>query len=412
MLKVSVIVPVYNVENYLIECLDSILQQSVDDMEIICVEDCSTDNSLQVLQQMSGKDERIKIICHSENKGLSAARNSGIAYARGKYILFVDSDDVLKENAICTLYETAEKYNTDVLYYDYMKFYGDMLQEKDDAKQDETINHLVNKMYSGKEFFCASISAKKSFVEVWRQFLRRDFLLNRNITFLDGILHEDNLFSFYVSMSAQRVYYIDDILYCYRQRQDSIMARKDEKRAQSMFVVLINIFTYWKTHTFTEKESICIRKYFQTMYDTYQVYLSYGKKNNVIGVGDIADKTLYELLYFHEEKQWIDTKRISLDMVRSYKRVIVFGAGHAARQVISYLEDHDISVDAVVVTDKKRNPEEFCGVRVYGIQESKNLIPEAVVIVGVTAKYADEAVSELMSAGMKNIITLPDSQDK
>ena len=300
MLKVSVIVPVYNVENYLIECLDSILQQNFDDMEIICVEDCSTDNSLQVLQQMSSKDERIKIIYHSENKGLSAARNSGIACARGKYILFVDSDDVVKENAICTLYETAEKYNTDVLYFDYMKFYGDTLQEKDDVKQDETLNHLVNKMYSGKEFFCASISAKKPFVEVWRQFLRRDFLLNRNITFLDGILHEDNLFSFYVSMSAQRVYYIDDILYCYRQRQDSIMAKKDEKRAQSMFVVLVNIFTYWKTHTFTEKESICIRKYFQTMYDTYQVYLSYGKKNNVIGVGDIADKTLYELLYFHE----------------------------------------------------------------------------------------------------------------
>ena len=107
MTKVSVIVPVYNVEDYLCECLDSLITQTLSDIEIICINDGSTDNSLEILTNYSKRDSRIKIITQ-ENKGLSSARNRGFEFINGKYTYFIDSDDILKSDALEKLYNLAE----------------------------------------------------------------------------------------------------------------------------------------------------------------------------------------------------------------------------------------------------------------------------------------------------------------
>ena len=117
----SIIVPIYNVEQYLELCLDSIVAQAFNSKEIICVEDCSTDDSLSVLLKYE-KNEKIKIIRHEKNKGLSGARNTGIKHAQGKYILFVDSDDVLANNALEILYNAINEQEMDVVYFDFRKF--------------------------------------------------------------------------------------------------------------------------------------------------------------------------------------------------------------------------------------------------------------------------------------------------
>ena len=105
MAKISVVVPVYNVEKYLKECIDSIINQTLEDIEIICVNDGSTDSSLEILNNFAEQDNRIKVITQS-NQGLSAARNTGIKYANGEYISFIDSDDYIDTS----LYETLVKY--------------------------------------------------------------------------------------------------------------------------------------------------------------------------------------------------------------------------------------------------------------------------------------------------------------
>ena len=115
MIKVSIIVPVYNVELYLRECLDSIINQTLKDIEIICVDDCSTDNSYIILDEYSKKDSRIKLLKHNVNKGLGPARNTGINVAQGEYIGFIDSDDYISLDYFENLYNTAKKYNSDIV---------------------------------------------------------------------------------------------------------------------------------------------------------------------------------------------------------------------------------------------------------------------------------------------------------
>ena len=108
--EISIIVPVYNVEKYLKRCIDSILNQSFTDFELILVDDGSTDNSGEIIDEYAIKDERIKVI-HKENGGLSSARNVGIEYSKGNYIAFVDSDDYINKNMYKILYKNAIKYN-------------------------------------------------------------------------------------------------------------------------------------------------------------------------------------------------------------------------------------------------------------------------------------------------------------
>ena len=117
MCKVSIIVPVYNVEKYLRECLDSIAMQTIDDFEVICINDGSEDNSDRILTEYEKKYKNIKILVHEENKGLSAARNTGIRNAAGEYLLFVDADDYILPETCETLYEQARKTESEVLFY-------------------------------------------------------------------------------------------------------------------------------------------------------------------------------------------------------------------------------------------------------------------------------------------------------
>ena len=129
--KISVIIPVYNVEKYLRECLDSVADQSLKDIEIICVNDGSTDSSRDILLEFKEKDSRF-IVLDKQNGGLSSARNAGFAAAKGTYILFLDSDDILKGvSALEKLYERAEKDRLDDLFYD-----ADVFFENESIKLD------------------------------------------------------------------------------------------------------------------------------------------------------------------------------------------------------------------------------------------------------------------------------------
>jgi glycosyltransferase involved in cell wall biosynthesis len=115
--EVSVVVPVYNVEQYLASCLDSALYQPGVDLEVVCVDDCGTDRSRQILEEYQARDPRIRIISHSENRGLSAARNTGIENAKGDYVLFLDSDDLLNPGKLQLQVEVIRRDQADMVYF-------------------------------------------------------------------------------------------------------------------------------------------------------------------------------------------------------------------------------------------------------------------------------------------------------
>lgn len=225
MSEVSIILPVYNVESYLAMCLDSLTSQSFEDIEIICVNDGSTDKSLDILEHYSKFDSRITII-NKENGGLSSARNVGMKSASGKYILFVDSDDWISTNAVEHLYKNAQTNNSDLVVFDF-------------CCDDFRTNHKVVMTivdYRGKyENNPFNIDTMDTFsykyipVSAWSKFYRTD-LIKGKVEFYEDMVFEDVPFWAYIYSHAQRITYLAEPLYYYRKnRVGSIMVNNGRK---------------------------------------------------------------------------------------------------------------------------------------------------------------------------------------
>lgn len=241
--KISIIIPVYNVEEYLRECLDSVVNQSFKDIEIICINDGSTDNSYKILEEYSKTYDNFKIINQS-NKGLSTARNEGLKIAMGEYVYFIDADDVLKENALDIIWNNCKQKHPDVLFFSFENFSDSQslknrFEDKFKGKKRNSI--CLNKM-SGKDllnFFCKN---NEYYVNVWIQVLRREFLLKNKITFYDGIIYEDNLYTLKVLLEARSAYCTNDILYAKRIRENSIVTKKqDSESVRGLLVTICEI---------------------------------------------------------------------------------------------------------------------------------------------------------------------------
>lgn len=240
--KISVIIPVYNVEQYLVECLDSILNQTFKDIEIICVNDGSTDTSLNILKDYIEKDNRI-IIISQQNHGLSASRNIALKHARGKYVYMIDSDDYLRLDALEKLYNTCETKNLDLLFFDNVRFY-----DMGDGKTEEA-EQLVRKEYSGVYdgvTFIKTLKDDKAYLtSACLVFLRNDLLTDNNISFYEGIIHEDELFCFHILMNASRVSHTSDKFYYRRLRPGSIMTSTvSHKNVIGYFITMEEIMRY------------------------------------------------------------------------------------------------------------------------------------------------------------------------
>lgn len=257
--KVSVIVPVYNVENYLAKCMESIIQQTLQEIEIICVNDESPDNSLQLLMSYAANDDRIAII-DQKNKGLSGARNTGFNYAQGKYIYFIDSDDYLALNALEVLYNTCEEKNLEAVYFDYTRIY-------DDGSAPSVLErHGYSEVYDGVSFLKKLRDNHDFTPTAWSQMVLRDFLVQNGIEFYQGIIHEDNLFTFYVLMNATRVSHVDRKLYYHRLRANSIMTvPQSSKNVVGYFISMQEMMIFGLQKEWNNKKMSEIWRYFESM---------------------------------------------------------------------------------------------------------------------------------------------------
>lgn len=223
-IKVSVIISIYNTERYLSACLDSICQQTLKEIEIICINDGSTDHSGEILKKYAAKDERI-LICEQDNAGLSAARNQGLFLSRGEYVYFMDSDDILDIEALSELYCRSKEENLDVLFFNGRTFFdNETIKEEHPEFEDYYIReNRFPKCTVGQEMFRQMRKYKEYRTSVCIQFFRRQYLLDHKLTFIPGILHEDNAFSFQAILLAERVGYTEKKYFNRRVRENSIM---------------------------------------------------------------------------------------------------------------------------------------------------------------------------------------------
>ncbi|MBE6496077.1 MAG: glycosyltransferase family 2 protein [Methanobrevibacter thaueri] len=217
MVKVSVIVPVYNAERYLSECIESIASQSLDDIEIICVDDGSTDSSPDILRQYADKDSRIKILSQ-KNSGAGASRNLGLEHVTGEYVYFADSDDYLDLNALEELYGVACEKSTDFVMLKVKNFYEKTGEVIDDDYY--SMPHL--KECVGSNVFSYSDVSKMALelcVCPPGCFFKKEFV--NDIRFPEGLLFEDNVFFTNALFKADRICFHDQFLYNRRRWSDS-----------------------------------------------------------------------------------------------------------------------------------------------------------------------------------------------
>lgn len=250
--KVSIIVPVYNVENYLSECLDSIISQSFDDIEIICINDGSTDDSLSVLENYASKDKRIKIISQ-ENRGIGHARNRGLNISSGDYVLFVDSDDCIFSDTVESLYENAVNNDSDLVLFKYA-----LSMDADRNSYSYGFECRPN-FPKGTDFNSLSFDYKSirnhvlnSFTNVWIAFYKRDFLNGYDdFYFQENLAYEDVLYHLKSFLRAERISYIPRVFYFYRENPNSIMHQP--KHSFDIFTVIDSVKDFLLENDFYEE---------------------------------------------------------------------------------------------------------------------------------------------------------------
>lgn len=236
--KVSIIIPVYNVEKYLGECLESVINQTLKDIEIICVNDASTDDSLQILNHFGKIDARIKIVNQSTNQGLSITRNVGTELAIGEYLYFLDSDDVLATHAMQELYKIANACDTDIILLNTSPFYENTEIEKRWKNYGLYYDRpsKYSGIYAGKDLLVQLLADGNYKPAVWLYIFKRTFYQREGLSFIERILYEDLPLTFEGMLLAKRVVYCSDKLHLRRFRKDSIVTgRKTFEHAYGLF---------------------------------------------------------------------------------------------------------------------------------------------------------------------------------
>ena len=266
--KVSVIVPFYNVEGYIEKCLETLVNQTLEDIEIILVNDGSKDRSIEIANKFLEAYPDKLVYLEKENGGLSDARNYAIPYAKGEYIAFLDSDDYVEKDMYQKMYELAKKENSDMVECDFYWEYPDKLKKD------------VGVIYNGKKEMLEKVR-----VVAWNKLIRREILEKTEVKFPKGYRYEDVEFTYKLVPFIEKVSFLKKPCVHYIQREGSISNSQNE-RTKEIFDVLDHIIDYYKE---------------KGIYETYQeeieyIYVRYAFCSSLLRIVKIEDIALQEKL--------------------------------------------------------------------------------------------------------------------
>ncbi|MBR3654604.1 MAG: glycosyltransferase family 2 protein [Elusimicrobia bacterium] len=303
--KVSVIIPIYNVEPYLRQCLDSVCNQTFKDIEIICINDCSTDNSLKILEEYQKKDNRIVLVDLTENKGVGIARDIGIKSAKSKYVTFIDPDDWIKTNYVEVLYNTIKRNDTDFVGADFYLYKDGTIVDKA-----TNINLVFDKILTKENIRRKYLQQLNnlSICLVWAKIYKKDFLISNNISFEIRKL-EDNFFMWQVLIKAKSFMLIKDKLLYHR------FARPGS--SEISYTVDNRLYLFKKLYSLSQQDYY--RNYLKDFYTYISISISYYIENTNIAE---AKYSFYEFKkLFYNENFKLTYKYIN---IRNKIRLFVF----------------------------------------------------------------------------------------
>jgi glycosyltransferase involved in cell wall biosynthesis len=329
--KFSLIIPIYNVEKYLAECLDSCIKQTFTDIEIICINDFSPDKCQLILDKYAKLDSRIKIVNHADNKGLGAARNTGIINASGDYCWFIDSDDYIILNACEILNDVLQVNKFDIIRFNRIDYSYDNLNEKKEILPQNLYswapaNGVFNKVISKKEHYRLKMPETSTCMYITTT------KLLKTLKFREGVINEDDDYTPILFSKANSIYYVNYSLYCVRRRIGSITRNIhndgkliigtlqaadnlynyiiSEKLKKCHFCIRVMIFLYSKAkkeyYKFSELHTNELNKKLKRMKTFYFFSFIYIKLHDII-LFFIVNNLLFNII--NKTKQIINRKK-------------------------------------------------------------------------------------------------------
>lgn len=301
-IKVSIIIPAYNIEKYIEESILSSINQTLKEIEIIIINDGSTDKTLEIIKKYKKIDNRIKLI-DQKNQGVSIARNNGLEVARGKYIYFLDGDAWIENEALNECYNIAENLEIDIIHFNSLK-----IEEKTKIKNFSYVkgtNLDENKIYIGEEFVEECFNKNIFRGEVWFNFIKRELIENLKLKFYPGISYEDILFTMKLQNSNYKIKYLNKIFHNYRIREKSITQSKFSfDKYESKFLIFNELKKELKNSERIKKKNY--RKLIEVIVESI---ISLGLTNNY------TSTSIYKTI--KKEREFINKKTI-LKMKLSY----------------------------------------------------------------------------------------------
>ena len=397
--KVSVIVPVYNTEKYLRKCLDSIVGQTLENIEILCIDDCSTDSSLNILQEYAQKDSRVKVFRNSKNKGLSATRNVGIDNACGEYIQFVDSDDWIEPDMEEVLYQTATGNRLDLLKC--------LSSRQVEASFDESVANRV--FLSGEELLEKLLSQRYCGVSACLLFLERRFMEKCHLRFDPKLrFAEDTLFSFQAIMIAQRCMCVNERKYQYIRRQNSLSTGSlSDAKIYSLLYLLKKLMDFSLTDCMDRKYRQIALAFLIEWYEQEVSFIDKRLELPDMSQWDPEIQKIYRIFFSGKGfvGNYIDREKLGLnsEAIHRAARIYVFGAGDAAQRLIQILYRAGIEIDGVVVTDPAKNRKTVYGYPVFSADAVGTKDGQPLILCAVKGVH-DEIDTLLKRHGLHNVL--------
>lgn len=417
MIKLSVLIPVYNVAIFLHQCLDSIINQTLKDIEIICINDGSTDESLAILQNYAQRDRRIQII-DKPNTGYGHSMNIGLKAATGEYIGIVESDDFADTNMFEQLYLTAVEHDAEIVKSNYLEYKNGENHFVEFPDNVEYLKVISPSQYQNIFFWQATI---------WSAIYKKDFLLGNDIWFNEtpGASYQDTAFTFKVLACAKHLVLLKEAFLHYR-------TDNTNSSVNSVNKVFCICDEYDEIQRFLEKNSILQERYkylveilkfriYQWNYHRvspdykYEFLLRFtdefhkAKKNGLLIQEHWADQewlAVHKLMESPEQFHYKNYVQSFWQRIESFNYIVIYGAGVVGKNVAGYIKNKGLSITCFAVANLVGNASEIENIPVYCIDQMAKYKTKGVILVATKEADQPEIVRNLQQRGFDQIIPL------
>lgn len=416
--KVSVIVPVCNVEKYVKECVESLINQSLQEIEIICVNDGSSDSSLYILRELEKRDNRIRVI-DKGNTGYGDTVNTGIRVAKGEYIGILESDDFAESDMYEKLYSKAKENSAELVKGNYYNYYT----ESNNFDIEEYLGWLPYEKILTREERNVLIFSEPA---IWCGIYKKNFLLENDISFLSspGASYQDTSFAYKTALCAKNVMLIKDPVLFYRKDNENSSVKDDrkvfcicdefeeiyrfitEKGWEEDLAVYAKAMYYrykWNLERLKveSRAKFLLKMYEQFRKASFSGWLDKRYWNDVeweyIHKLIFALPDVYSVVIENGIKLDTDTdkRELLLYFLRNSFPLFIYGAGKKSLRLVRLLQEHGIDPDGVAVTDLVGNPGDLEGISVMNIERVSKSKRDALILLGVTEKHRNEIMTVL-----------------